>query len=106
MANDVNSTTRLKQESNEVLAKIYPGYPCLDVCGFMAEKSEKKEGLISVPIFSGANEKVEKSFDADTYLKNANYVAEAGRAVVNYQSLKDSLLPVEDLKKLLSENLE
>ena len=39
----------------------------------------------------GVNGKIEKSFEADGYLAFAGYVieVEAGRAVVNYQFLKD-----------------
>lgn len=39
----------------------------------------------------GVNGKIEKAFEADGYLSTAGYVieVEAGRAVVNYQFLKD-----------------
>ena len=39
----------------------------------------------------GVHGRIEKSFEADGYLANSGYVieVEAGRAVVNYQSLKD-----------------
>ena len=88
IATDIDSSTHAKQESNEVLAKM-----CfrLEAIGFMVEKSKKKEDLINVPVLFGVNGKVEKSFEADAYLESAQYVVEveAGRAVVNYQFLKD-----------------
>lgn len=88
IASDIDSATHAKQESNEVLAKVCPG---LEACGFVVEKGKKKEDLIHVPVLFGVNGKVEKSFEADAYLKSAQYVieVEAGRAVVNYQFLKD-----------------
>ena len=88
VANDIDSTTHDKQVSDEVLEKVRPE---LEKCCFTVEKSKKKEDKISVPVLFGANGKVEKFFDADAYYDEAGYVieVEAGRAVVNYQFLKD-----------------
>lgn len=79
---------KLQLKSDEVLTAVRPG---LEAIGFAVEKSKKKEGLVAVPVLYGANGKIEKSFEADGYLANSGYVieVEAGRAVVNYQFLKD-----------------
>lgn len=64
-----------------------------DLCsiGFSVEKSKCKNDKIRVPVLYGLNGKPEKSFDADAYSSEFGYVieVEAGRAVVNYQFLKD-----------------
>lgn len=79
---------KLQLKSDEVLTSVRPG---LEAIGFAVEKSKKKEGLVAVPVLYGVNGKIEKSFEADGYLANSGYVieVEAGRAVVNYQFLKD-----------------
>lgn len=88
VADDIDSATHDKQVSDEVLAKVRPE---LEKCCFTVEKSKKKEDKISVPVLFGVNGKIEKFFDADAYYDDAGYVieVEAGRAVVNYQFLKD-----------------
>ena len=75
-------------KSDEVLALVRPG---LEDIGFSVEKSKKKEDIVTVPVLYGLNGKIEKSFEADGFLSQAGYVIEieAGRAVVNYQFLKD-----------------
>lgn len=59
--------------------------------GFEVEKSKKGLDKIRVPVLFGMNGKVERSFDADAYNKITKTVieVEAGRAVTNYQFLKD-----------------
>ena len=75
-------------KSDEVLTAVRPG---LEVLGFAVEKSKKSDDLVAVPVLYGVNGRIEKSFEADGYLSTAGYVieVEAGRAVVNYQFLKD-----------------
>lgn len=74
--------------SNEVLSILEP---YLSSIGFCVEKSKRKQDKINVPVLFGLNGKVEKAFDADAYSIEYKYVieVEAGRAVVNYQFLKD-----------------
>ena len=74
--------------SDQVLAIIRPE---LESIGFSMEKGKKKEDKVSVPVLFGMNGKIEKSFDADGYMESCGYIieVEAGRAVVNYQFLKD-----------------
>ena len=75
-------------KSDEVLTAVRPG---LEALGFAVEKSKKSDDLVAVPVLYGVNGKIEKAFEADGYLSTAGYVieVEAGRAVVNYQFLKD-----------------
>lgn len=74
--------------SNQVLEniRIY-----LEKLEFQIEKSKKSNDKIKVPVLFGQNGKLEKYFDADGYNKVNKTVieVEAGRAVTNYQFLKD-----------------
>lgn len=74
--------------SNEVLEKISMKLESLD---FKVEKSKKSNDKIKVPVLFGPNGKLEKYFDADGYNVGTKTVieVEAGRAVTNYQFLKD-----------------
>ena len=74
--------------SNEVLEHLRNG---LEVLGFQVERSKSKADKIHVPVLFGRNGKLEKSFDADAYSQSKKTVieVEAGRAVSNYQFLKD-----------------
>ena len=76
------------QSSDEVLAIVRKN---LETIGFQVEKSKRDKDLIAIPVLYGVNGNVEKSFEADGYLKSKGYVVEveAGRAVSNYQFLKD-----------------
>lgn len=87
IADSVDSN-EYQYSSNEVLSIVRPG---LENLGFTVEKSKKSSDLVAVPVLFGVNGKIEKSFEADGYLPDAGYVieVEAGRAVVNYQFLKD-----------------
>lgn len=87
IADSVDSN-EYQYSSNEVLSIVRPG---LENLGFAVEKSKKSSDLVAVPVLFGVNGKIEKSFEADGYLPDAGYVieVEAGRAVVNYQFLKD-----------------
>lgn len=74
--------------SNDVLEFLRNG---LEVIGFQVEKSKSKVDKIHVPVLFGRNGKLEKSFDADAFSQSQKTVieVEAGRAVSNYQFLKD-----------------
>ncbi len=74
--------------SDEVLGFLGNG---LEGMGFQVEKSKKKADKIHVPVLFGRNGKLEKSFDADAFSQEQKTVieVEAGRAVSNYQFLKD-----------------
>lgn len=74
--------------SNDVLAELRTG---LESIGFSVEKSKRAENKIHVPVLFGINGQTQLAFDADAYHEEAKYVieVEAGRAVVNYQFLKD-----------------
>lgn len=74
--------------SNEVLENVRSKLENLD---FQIEKSKKSNEKIKVPVLFGQNGKLEKYFDADGYNKVTKTVieVEAGRAVTNYQFLKD-----------------
>jgi hypothetical protein len=74
--------------SNEVLEHVRVNLEQLD---FLIEKSKKSNDKIKVPVLFGQNGKLEKYFDADGYnISNKTVIeVEAGRAVTNYQFLKD-----------------
>lgn len=74
--------------SNEVLEHVRAS---LELLGFQIEKSKKSNDKIKVPVLFGQNGKLEKYFDADGYNTETKTVieVEAGRAVTNYQFLKD-----------------
>lgn len=74
--------------SNAVLDIVSDGLTNL---GFDIEKGKKQEDKIQIPVLFGKNGIMEKSFDADGYNENKKIVIEieAGRAVTNYQFLKD-----------------
>lgn len=75
-------------DSNEVLEKVRIG---LEGKGFQIEKSKKSIDKIKVPVLFGINGKLEKYFEADGFNKYTKTVieVEAGRAVTNFQFLKD-----------------
>jgi hypothetical protein len=75
-------------ESIRVLAILRP---CLEKIGFLVETGKKTAQKIRVPVLFGRQGKVEKSFEADAYDEKERVVleVEAGRAVTNYQFLKD-----------------
>ena len=74
--------------SDAVLEIIRPSLEKLD---FEVEKSKRSVDKIHVPVLYGRNGTLEKSFNADAYDHASKTVieVEAGRAVVNYQFLKD-----------------
>ena len=58
---------------------------------FRVEKGGKMEDRIRVPVLFGRNGQLEKSFEVDAFQADTGTVleVEAGRAVTNYQFLKD-----------------
>ncbi|SDF29087.1 hypothetical protein [Epilithonimonas hungarica] len=77
-----------QHSSNDVLNEVASG---LENLGFTIEKSKKNADKIKVPVLFGINGKLEKYFDADGFNPITRTVieVEAGRAVTNYQFLKD-----------------
>ena len=76
------------QTSNEVLAAVRPE---LEAIGYNVERGKLGSEKIHVPVLYGLNGKTEKAFEADAYWAENQIVleVEAGRAVTNYQFLKD-----------------
>ena len=74
--------------SNQVLERIRPH---LQEIGFIVETGNKAQQKIRVPVLFGLNGNPEKSFEVDAYHQVSKTVIEieAGRAVTNYQFLKD-----------------
>lgn len=74
--------------SNEVLQKITSSLLKLN---YKVELSKRANDKIKVPVLFGMNGRLEKYFDADAYNEEFKTVVEveAGRAVTNYQFLKD-----------------
>lgn len=74
--------------SDEVLIVLRPH---LEQIGFRVESGRKKSQKIRVPVLFGRQGKWEKSFEADAHNEKERVVleVEAGRAVTNYQFLKD-----------------
>ena len=74
--------------SDEVLGFLRSG---LEEAGYQVEKSKKKIDKIHIPVLFGRNGKLERSFEADAFSSEYKTVieVEAGRAVSNYQFLKD-----------------
>jgi hypothetical protein len=77
-----------KLSSNGVLAHLRPH---LEQIGFRIETGKSKGSKIPIPVLFGLNNHIDKSFDADGVSGDGRIVleVEAGRAVVNYQFLKD-----------------
>lgn len=85
---DVDKDACEHLKSNEMLARVRPH---LEKIGFTVETGKAKSEQISVPVLFSENESVDKSFAADALSKDHKIVieVEAGRAVRNYQFLKD-----------------
>ena len=81
-------SSKYQLASNDVLAIVAND---LEYLGYKVEKSKLKNDKITVPVLYGRNGKLEKWFDADAYNYDEKTVVEveAGRAVTNYQFLKD-----------------
>ena len=65
--------------------------PHLEVLGFRIEAGKSRGEKIPVPVLFGLNNRIDRYFDADGVSADGRIVleVEAGRAVVNYQFLKD-----------------
>jgi len=87
-ADEIASETNEGQESNAALAKVADS---LEAIGMQVERGKTRAQKIYVPVLFGRNGVVEKSFEADAFWEEGRFVleVEAGRAVVNYQFLKD-----------------
>lgn len=74
--------------SNDVLAVVAPE---LQKAGFIVETGKGKDQIIHVPVLYGERGQVAKDFYPDAYHEASGTVVEveAGRAVANYQFLKD-----------------
>lgn len=75
-------------QSDEVLAVLKTD---LESNGFIVEKDKTNTGKIKIPVTYGENGIPELTFEADAFNVAAGIVVEveAGRAVTNYQFLKD-----------------
>jgi len=77
-----------KLNSNQVLGVLRKSLTDL---GFAVEQDKKFSGKIKIPVLFGRNGRLEKYFEADAYCQSTGTVVEieAGRAVTNYQFLKN-----------------
>jgi len=74
--------------SNGVLTLLRPE---LEKIGLKVEKGKSVNEKIPVPVLFGLNNKIDKHFDTDAISEDGKIVleVEAGRALSNYQFLKD-----------------
>jgi len=74
--------------SDQVLQKVTTG---LESLGYSVERSKRDDDKIKMPVLYGECGKAELNFEADAFNSNTGIVVEveAGRAVTNYQFLKD-----------------
>ena len=84
----IDSATHEGFKSDDVLAVLRKP---LESLGYEVEANKSAAGKIKVPVLFGLNGKPEKQFDADAFhrLQGVVLEVEAGRAVSNYQFLKD-----------------
>lgn len=87
ISDDIDSRCRALK-SNEILEIVAPA---LKELKYSVETSKKKDDKVRVQILFGNNGKETLSFEADAYSSETKIVieVEAGRAVTNYQFLKD-----------------
>lgn len=85
---EIQSKPDNRMESNKVLEYVRPG---LESQGYKVERGKHAIDKIHVPVLFGENGVEEKYFEADAYHPKKKIVieVEAGRAVTNYQFLKD-----------------
>lgn len=85
---DLISSDMHQLKSDDVLNVIKPE---MEKIGYAVEKSKAKTDKVRIPVMYGENGIPELSFEADAYNKTEKIVVEveAGRAVTNYQFLKD-----------------
>jgi hypothetical protein len=81
-------SSEYRLNSNGVLQLLRPS---LERLGFRIETGKSKGEKIPVPVLFGLNNRIDRAFDADGVSGDGRIVleVEAGRAVVNYQFLKD-----------------
>lgn len=74
--------------SDGVLAVLRP---FLEAAGYLVEGGKNRDQKIKVPVLFGLNNTIDKFFDADAVSLDGKIVVEieAGRALDNYQFLKD-----------------
>ena len=84
---NINSFTNT-MASDQVLDKVASG---LEAIGYKVEQSKKDIDKIKMPVLYGECGKVDLNFEVDAFNQNTSVVVEveAGRAVTNYQFLKD-----------------
>ncbi len=77
-----------KAESNEILAVIRND---LTSCGYLVEKSKKKGDKIPITVLFKENGERDVTYEVDAFNADTKTVieVESGRAIVNYQVLKD-----------------
>ncbi len=65
--------------------------PYLETAGYRVETGKNRDQKIKVPVLFGLNNSIDKFFDADAISADGKIVVEieAGRALDNYQFLKD-----------------
>ncbi len=84
---------RIKSPENKLNSDGVLGHlrPAFEELGFSIETGKSKGQKIPVPVLFGLNNHIDKSFEADGLSRDGRTVieVEAGRAVVNYQFLKD-----------------
>jgi hypothetical protein len=86
--NSAIDSSKLMLASNNVLLALREG---LQKANFKVEKGSKIDDKIKVAVLFGRDGKLEKSFHVDAFQEETGTVVEveAGRAIVNYQFLKD-----------------
>jgi hypothetical protein len=88
LCNDLIESPRFTYTSNEVLEILRKHLAKIPM---KIETGKSKGSKISIPVLFGLNNTIDKSFDADAVTTDGKIVleVEAGRAVDNYQFLKD-----------------
>ena len=83
-----DDTNELRRSSDEILRIMLKD---LESIGFKVEKGKKTIDKIKIPVLFGEKSIPKKTFDVDAYHEKYKMVIEieAGRAVMNYQFLKD-----------------
>ncbi len=86
--NDLIESPKFTYSSNEVLEILKEHLLKIPM---KVESGKNRGSKISIPVLFGLNNTIDKSFDADAVTVDGKIVleVEAGRAVVNYQFLKD-----------------
>lgn len=85
---NIDSYSHKKLESNDVLKVLADD---LEKIGYQVERSKKEKDKIKMPVLYGECGAVSLNFEVDAFNKDNGIVieVEAGRAVTNYQFLKD-----------------